>query len=83
VLDEWLTAADRPRDGTMPATRRASPSPQAVAAVRSIERDVAAAASVAPGRRTTAVLVTTSVVRDVDLLFVGDSYADETLSPVG
>jgi S-formylglutathione hydrolase FrmB len=85
VLDEWLTAADRPRDGTPtpPATRRAVPSAQAVAAIRSIERDVAAPASVAPGQRTTALLVTTSVVRDVNLLFVGDSYADETLSPVG
>jgi S-formylglutathione hydrolase FrmB len=83
VLDEWLTAADRSRDGTPPATRRAAPSPQAVAAVRSLERDVATPASVAPGQRTTALLVTTSVVRDVNLLFVGDSYADETLSPVG
>jgi S-formylglutathione hydrolase FrmB len=83
VLDEWLSAADRPRDGTPPLTRRAAPSPQAVALVRGIEREISAPASVGPGQSTTAVLVTTSVVRDVNLLFVGDSFADETLSPVG
>jgi S-formylglutathione hydrolase FrmB len=83
VLEEWLTSADRTRAGTPPATRRAVPGPQAVAAVRAVERAVATPAAVTPGQTATAVLVTTSVVRDVDLLFVGDSYADETLSRVG
>jgi S-formylglutathione hydrolase FrmB len=84
VIDEWLTAADRtPRGGSPPATRRSAPTPQAVTLVRNIEREFAAPAAVTPGHTTTAVLVTTSVVRNVDLLFVGDSYAEETLNPVG
>ena len=89
VLDEWLSAAQRRgggsladhADGTDPAPRGV-PSAPVVASVEALERTTAGQTSVAPGRSTTAVLVTTSVVHSVDVLFVGDSYADETLSRI-
>ncbi|HZP29513.1 MAG TPA: alpha/beta hydrolase-fold protein [Acidimicrobiia bacterium] len=86
VLDEWLTASARPRDradGGNAPNRRDGPSPQAAAAVRAAERGIATSTSVAPGHSTTAVLVTTSAVHGVELVFVGDSYGDETLTRVG
>jgi hypothetical protein len=64
------------------APRRDVPTAPEIAAVQALERELSGQTVVAPGATTTAVLVTTSVVRSVELLFVGDSYAEGTLTRV-
>jgi S-formylglutathione hydrolase FrmB len=86
VLEEWLGAAREPRrvrEARPDGTPRDSPSAPVVAGVHELEREMAGQTVAAPGQTTSALLVTTGVVRNVGLLFVGDSFADGTLSRVG
>jgi len=79
TVDEWITEATRPsaaaRDRTSTTVGRSSSDPRAVAAARLLLSRLGAGGAVAaPGATTTVVLVTTAVVRDVSLVFVGDSF---------
>jgi len=87
VLDEWLTEATRPRRVQRPAvagttTVRRAPDASLISAVHQLERSFRGQTVVAPGETKTTVLVTTAVVRDVALVFVGNSFAVGTLTRV-
>jgi hypothetical protein len=87
VLAEWLTEATRPRRGRSPAVPgnaagRRTPNASLISEVQELERSLRGQTVVAPGQTKTTVLVTTAVVRDVALVFVGDSFAVGTLDRV-
>jgi S-formylglutathione hydrolase FrmB len=94
VLDEWLTEATRRPPGRRSATSttgatvtsgpaaaggRRAPDAAAISGARELERALRDQTVVAPGETKTAVLVTTAVVRDVASVFVGNSFAVDTL----
>ncbi len=92
VLDEWLAEATRRPTGRRSAVAPAStaaaaaadggrraPDAAAIAGTRELERALRAQTVVSPGETKTAVLVTTAVVGDVASVFVGNSFAIDTL----
>jgi S-formylglutathione hydrolase FrmB len=93
VLANWLQARERrrpstgiatsapARDPSRDATRDAPLDAAALTAAQQVEAGFSQPSPVDPGSLSTTLLVTTTPLRSVDLVFAGDSYGDGSLAP--